>query len=166
MKPVFPQAIQIKLTPSYLLLGLLSGVSIACCAIILLQPMLLVIKLVIIVLFLASSVYFMLRDALLLLPWSWQKLEVDHKGELTISNKRGQQFQPALASSTFIHAACSLLNFKRLEFKYGGFRLALPPVILFEHANNRDELRRLRVWLRWFKHLEVDGQLDNQEDLI
>ncbi len=166
MRAILPKAIQIKLTPSYLLLGLLGGVSIACCVIILLQPMLLAIKLLIIVLILASSVYFILRDALLSLPWSWQKLEVNNKGELSISNKRGQQFQPALASSTFIHAACSLLNFKRPEFKYGGFRLALPPVILFEHANNRDELRRLRVWLRWFKHLEADDQIDNQEDLI
>ena len=166
MRAILPQAIQIKLTPSYLLLGLLSGISMACCAIILLQPIVLAIKLIIIALILLSSAYFICRDALLLLPWSWQKLEVDNKGELTISNKRGQQFQPTLASSTFIHAAYSLLNFKRPEFKYGGFRLALPPVILFEHANNRDELRRLRVWLRWFKHLEVDGQLDNQEDLI
>ena len=126
--------------------------------------MLLVIKLLIIVLIVVSNAYYIVRDALLLLPWSWQKLEVNNKGELTISNKRGQQFQPALASSAFIHAACSLLNFKRPEFKCGGFRLALPSVILFEHANNRDELRRLRVWLRWFKHLEVD--CDNQEDLI
>ena len=92
MKPVFPQATQIKLTRLYLLLGLLSGVSIACCTIILLQPMLLLTKIVIIALILASSVYFMLRDALLLLPWSLQKLKVDNKGELTISNKRGQQF--------------------------------------------------------------------------
>ena len=106
----------------------------------------------------------MLRDALLLLPWSWQKLEVNNKGELSISNKRGQQFQPALAASTFIHAACSLLNFQRSECKLGGFKLALPPVILFVHADNRDELRRLRVWLRWFKHLEADDQIDNQED--
>ena len=160
MRAILPKAIQIKLTPSYLLLGLLGGVSIACCAIILLQPMVLAIKLLIIALIVLSSAYFMLRDALLLLPWSWQKLEVNNKGELSISNRRGQRFQPALAASTFTHAACSLLNFKHPEFKYGGFRLALPPVILFEHANNRDELRRLRVWLRWFKHLEVDNQED------
>lgn len=160
MRAILPKAIQIKLTPSYLLLGLLGGVSIACCAIILLQPMVLAIKLLIIALIVLSSAYFMLRDALLLLPWSWQKLEVNNKGELSISNRRGQQFQPALAASTFIHAACSLLNFQRSECKLGGFKLALPPVILFEYANNRDELRRLRVWLRWFKHLEVDNQED------
>ena len=36
---------------------------------------------------------------------------------------------------------------------------ALPPVILLPNAEYADELRRLRVWLRWFKHAE------NQEDL-
>ena len=96
---------------------------------------------------LLSSNYFICRDALLLLPWSWQRLEVNNKGELTITNKRGQQFQPALAPSSFIHAACTILNFKRV-----GFNLAHLPVILMTSAENADELRRLRVWLRWFKH--------------
>ena len=147
MRAILPHAIQIKLRPSYLLLGLLSGVSIACCTIILLQPFSLLIKLLIITLMLLSSNYFICRDALLLLSWSWQRLEVNNKGELTITNKRGQQFQPALAPSSFIHAACTILNFKR-----AGFKLALLPVILMTSAENADELRRLRVWLRWFKH--------------
>lgn len=152
MPAILPQAIQIKLMPSQLLLGLLSGVSIACCAIILLQPIALAIKIIIVALILPSSAYFIARDALLLLPWSWQMLEVNTKGELTICNKRGQQFQPALASSTFIHAACTLLNFKS-----NGLKLALPPVILMTSANRRDESRRLRVWLRWFKHNSVEA---------
>jgi hypothetical protein len=76
-------------------------------------------------------------------------LEVNTKGELTIINRYGLQFQPALAPSTFIHAACKVLNFKNK-----GLKLALPPLILIANANNQDELRRLRVWLRWFKHQE------------
>jgi len=164
MKPVLQQTIQIKLTPPYLILGLLTSVSIACCAIVLLQPIALAIKLVIIALIVLSDVYYILRDALLLLPWSWQKLEVNHKGELIISNRRGQQFQPALDSNTLIHAACSILNFKRFEFKNGGLRLALPPVILLTNAENADELRKLRVWLRWFKHEKPHNQQDSQED--
>ena len=155
MRAVLPQAIQIKLLPSYLLLGLLSAVSIACCAIILLQPISPLIKLFIITLILLSSAYFSCRDALLLLPWSLQWLEVNHKGELTITDNRGQQFQPALAPSTFIHAACTILNFKRNHFKS-----ALPPIILFAHTNNQDELRRLRIWLRWFKRIELVNQKD------
>ena len=119
------------------------------------QKILLAVKLVIIVLILASSVYFILRDALLVLPWSWQMVEVDNKGELTIINKRGQQFQPALASSTFIHAASIMLNFKRNVFRFG-----LQPIILFSNSENENELRRLRAWLRWFKRTELHSQDD------
>ena len=58
MKPVFPQVIHIQLMPSYLLLGLLSGVSIACCWIVLQQAIPVDIKLVIIALIVVSSAYF------------------------------------------------------------------------------------------------------------
>ena len=161
MKPAFPQVIHIQLMPSYLLLGLLSGISIACCWIVLQQAISVDIKLVIVVLIVVSSAYFIVRDALLLLPWSWKILEVDHKGELIIVNQGGQQFQPALAASCFIHEACTILNFKYNGFKYNVFRLGLQPVILFNRRKNDNELRRLRVWLCWFKH----GKSHNQEDL-
>jgi tellurite resistance protein TehA-like permease len=143
------QPIQIKLMPSTLLLGLLLAISMLACAIMASLPMALYFKLVIIALILVSSAYFILRDALLMLPWSWQMVDVNSKGELTISNKRGEQFQPALAANSFIHAACTILNFKRV-----GFKIALIPVTLFSSAESENELRRLRVWLRWFKHQE------------
>ena len=153
--------IHIELMPSKLLLGLLLAISMVACAIIVSLPMALYLfnplttKLVIIALILLTSAYFILRDVLLRLPNSWKTIDVDNKGELTMTNKSGQQFQPALASSSFIHAACTILNFKR-----NGFKFALAPVILMASADNENELRRLRVWLRWFKHQE-----SNQEDL-
>ena len=151
MRAVLPQAIQITLLPSYLILGLLGGVSIACCLILLSLPILFIIRLVIIALIFASSGYFIARDAMLLLPSSWQMLEVDIKGELTLTNKRGQTFQPRLAASSFIHAKLVILNFQRESFK-----LALPSVIFVLNQQDTkhkiEEIRRLRVYLRWFKH--------------
>ena len=149
------QPIHIKLLPSKLLLGLLLAISIVACAIIVSLPIALDLlnsfttKLLIIALILVSSAYFIMRDALLMLPWSWKTIDVDNKGGLKITNKRGQVFQPTLAPSSFIHAACTILNFKR-----DGFKLALTPVILFSSAESENEVRRLRVWLRWFKHQE------------
>lgn len=105
----------------------------------------------------ASSIYFILRDALLMLPWSWQVLELDTKGQLTVVDRRGQKFQPALAENTFIHTKLLILNFKR-----EGSKLALPPVIFLFTQANTDNLRRLRVWLRWAKH----NQTLHQEDLV
>lgn len=82
-------------------------------------------------------------------------LEVDSKGNLTLINKNGEKFKLTPATISFIHEGCSVLNFKRV-----GFSFALPPVILLPNAKYADELRRLRVWLRWFKLAE------NQEDLV
>ena len=144
------QAIHIKLKPSKLLLGLLLTISIVACVIIVSLPIVLYLKLVIIALILLTSAYFILRDVLLRLPNSWKTIDVDNKGELTMTNKSGKQFQPTLASSSFIHAACTILN-----FKIKGFNFVSPAVILFANANNQHELRRLRVWLRWFKHDKI-----------
>ena len=135
------------------MLSILCAISMLCCWILLVLPMATTLKFMAIVLVLVSSIYFILRDALLLLPWSWQFLEIDSKGKLTLINQRGQQFQPALANSTFIHAKLVILNFKR-----NGYRLALPPVILL--MANIDEVRRLRVWLGWAKQHTTQYQED------
>ncbi len=153
MKPILHQAIHIKFKPSTLMLSILCAISMLCCWILLVLPMATTLKLMAIMLVLVSSIYFILRDTLLLLPWSWQFLEIDSKGKLTLINQRGQQFQPALANSTFIHAKLVILNFKR-----NGYRLALPPVILL--MANIDEVRRLRVWLRWAKQQNTQYQGD------
>lgn len=143
MRHALPQVIHIKLMPSNLLLGLIGAISIACCLILLRLPISLFIKLAIIALILVSSTFFILRDALLRLPNSWKTIDVDNKGALTMTNKSGQKFQLKPAPNSFIHAAYTILNFKRERLKF------VPPVILLPSAENADELRRLRVWLRW-----------------
>lgn len=153
MRPVFAQSIHIKLKPSNVLLGLVGGVSIVACLILLGLPISLYIKFAVIALIIASSAYFIARDVLLLLPWSWRIAEVDSKGKLVMINNRGQQFQPSLAASSFIHEAFTILNFNRKNF-----RLTLPPLILFTNNHQKSELRRLRVWLRWFKHDQTHHQ--------
>ncbi len=141
------QPIHIKLKRSNLTLGLLLGVSIACCFILPALQLSLMIKLATIFLIMISSGYLIWRDALLMLPWSWQVLGVNAKGELSITNNRGEVFQPALAINSFIHANLVILNFKR-----NGFKFASAPVIVWVSQENEHELRRFRVWLRWFKH--------------
>jgi hypothetical protein len=157
MKPILHQAIRIQMKPSKLMLGLLSLISIICCWILLALAMAPVIKFMGLFLVVASSIYFILRDALLMLPWSWQVLELDTQGQLTLIDRRGEKSQPALADNTFIHPMLMILNFKR-----EGAKPALTPVIFLFTQTNTDELRRLRVWLRWAKH----NQQPNQEDLV
>jgi hypothetical protein len=128
-------------------------ISIISCWILIVAPIPLAIKWVTILLVVASNLYFVLRDALQILPWSWHVLELNNKGQLSLINRRGQQFQPQLAESTFIHAQLTIINFKRK-----GYRLGLPPVILLETQGSKDEVRRLRVWLRWAKQHSVQYQ--------
>lgn len=146
MRPSLTQTISIKMLPSKLMLGLIMLVSIISCVILWFLPILLAIKLAAMSVVLLSSVYYSLRDALLLLPWSWQSLEVNSKAQLIVINKRGRAFLPALHESTFVHAKLCILNFKSEPFKLG-----LPPVVLLSNAQNLDEIRRLRVWLKWTK---------------
>ncbi len=151
MKSILHQAIRIQLKPSQLMWVLQALISIISCWILIVVPIPLAIKLVMIVLVVASSLYFVLRDTLQILPWSWQVLELNNKGQLSLINRRGQQFQPALAESTFIHAQLTIINFKRKGYRWG-----LPPVILLadlvnKDIANEDQVRRLRVWLRWAK---------------
>lgn len=161
MKPILNQSIHIELKPSALILSLLSLISIVCSWILLALPIAPTIKLVLIAWVNGSSLYFILRDGLQMLPWSWQGLELDTKGQLTMTNQRGQQHQPLLSESTFIHAKVTILNFKREGIGFG-----LPPLILFANQANTEEVRRLRVWLRWAKHQGLQYQHQQpQEDL-
>lgn len=160
MKPILSKSIVIQLAPSPLLLGLLLLVATASAIIILFVPIMLAIKCAVFVLISASTAYFIGRDALLMLPWSWQTIEVDVKGELKLTNKKQEVFKPQIAATSFTHQHLTILNFKR-----NGLKLALPPILLLpnfsakekyckddgESADN-DELRRLRVWMRLFKH--------------
>ena len=141
------QAIAIEFQPSKLLLGLLCAISIVCCVILAQLPVSIPIKLVLIVFVLASSIYFALRDALLRLPQSWQSAEVSSQGKLKLTNKRGDVFEPKLSASSLIHNLLTILNFERI-----GFKKRLSPAILLTNVENQEELRKLRVWLRWWKH--------------
>ena len=150
MKTLFTKPIVIQLLPSLLLLGLLVTVATVSSLVLLTMSMILPIKLTIFGLVIVSTGYFIMRDALLVLPWSWQTIVVDTKGVLTLTNNRQQHIKPLLASTSFTHQYCIILNMKRK-----GLRLAMPPVLLLSNVASsdelKDELRRLRVWLRLFK---------------
>ncbi|MES2636900.1 MAG: hypothetical protein V4605_06195 [Pseudomonadota bacterium] len=165
MKPILTKAvlskpIVIQLLPSTLLLGLLVAVATISAVIILISTIILPIKYAVFVLIIISTIYYVMRDALLMLPWSWQKIEIDMKGVLNLTNKKQQKTQPQLEFTSFIHQYLTILNFKRQ-----GVRLSLPPVLLLPNRSHdlayQDALRRLRVWMRFFKHDKV-----NQDNFV
>lgn len=146
-----------ELQPSYLLLGLLLGIAILACASVIIVGIPFGIKLCLLAIIIFACVYFVLRDALLVLPWSWQLVEVDTTGELRLTNQRDQQYLPALHASTFIHPWLIILNVNN-DDKRKWFHLALNPVLVF--PNVKEAHRQLRVWLKWWPH-SGDGTDDN-----
>ena len=139
------QAIALELRPSKLLLGLLCAISMASCAILAQLPLSIFIKLALMALVVISTAYFALRDAWLCLPSSWKRIEVSSQGALKLINNRGESVEPTMAASTLIHSFMTILNFKNWR---------LPPLILFTNAANQEELRKLRVWLRWYSAIK------------
>lgn len=107
MQSSLSHTISVKILPSKLMLGLIVLVSIISCVILWFLPILFAIKLAAISVVLLSSVYYSLRDALLLLPWSWQCLEVNNKVQLTVINKRGEDFLPELHESSVYMQHCA-----------------------------------------------------------
>ena len=146
-KAVLPKSIVIQLLPSTLLLGLLAAVATVSAMIILQLPITWLIKCAAVLLVTATSVYFILRDALLMLPWSWRRLEVDVTGVLKLTNKKQQVIKTQLAASTFTHEYLTILNFERV-----GLNWLFPPVLLLNDFPEKNALRQLRVWIRVFKH--------------
>ena len=111
MKTLFTKPIVIQLLPSPLLLGLLLAVASISSLVLLVIAIDLWIKLILFLVINLSTAYFMGRDALLTLPWSWQSVVVDGKGTMTLTNKRHKFIDPPLACTTFIHEYLTILNF-------------------------------------------------------
>ena len=145
------QAIEITFKPSLLLLGLLLSIAIVSAIIIATLPAIFLVKLVIIVLIVFTSLYYILRDSLYLLPWSWQRINVNRSGELILMNRRGQAFRPTIHASSFVSAQLIVLNFEKNSITKGFFN-HLPSLILLLNATDAEQHRLLRVWLRWWKH--------------
>jgi toxin CptA len=158
------QAIKITLKPLLLLLGLLSSISILSVAAAVVLPISFLLKCLMVVTIVCLTFYYILRDALLLLPRSWKTLEVNSGGELRLTNSSGQQFVPMLDATTFIHPWLVVINLKNPIEGRGLLKVRLPSVVLFLDAlyteSASDQHRQLRVWLRWWRHDSLDESSD------
>ncbi len=109
------------------------------------------------ILLLATTIYHLLRDGLRKLPDAWKTLQITAQGELKLTDMAGRSYTPVLANSTWIHPWLTILSFKK-SHDQGFWQPGLPPLILL--ACGLDDCRKLRVWLRWWRHQEVEGLVD------
>jgi len=156
MKTKTVPAIYLKLKPSYWILGCYVLVSILGLLSLLLATLPLLLKCVIAITVIIATIYTILQDVLLCLPWSWQLVEVTSQGQVRVHNQRGDMFEVALRASTVSHPWLTILRFNRLAYRHG-LRNSL--MITTWNVQDQQQYRRLRVWLNWGKPNAVPNQL-------
>jgi toxin CptA len=91
----------------------------------------------------ASLVYFMARDALLHAADSIVALEIRERGGIACRTRRGDWHECDLLGSTFVSPLVTVVGLRPTG------RRRTRHVVLVPDNVQRDEFRRLRVWLRW-----------------
>lgn len=148
MKTRTVPAIHLMLKPSYEILGCYVLVSILSLLGLVLTTLPIAVKSVIVILVIIATIYTILQDALLSLPWSWQLVEVTSHGQVRVHNQRGDMFEGRLVASTVCHPWLTILRFKRLA-EQNGLRDSV--MITAWSIQDQQQYRKLRVWLNWGK---------------
>jgi len=138
------------LKPSRQLLALLVLAGASASLIVMIMPLGLWVKLIGSFVIATSTAYFVARDALLVLPWSWQGIDLNGKGELFFFTQDGAKRKARVETTSFVAAYMTLLNIT-LETS----RWRRHAVILTDSAHS-EEFRKFRVWLRWGMPLEPE----------
>jgi len=143
MKPI-----QLDFKPSMLASALFTLMSLGAFSIVILLAFSWQIKLLLCVLIMASAIYTLLCHSLLLLPWSCVGLKVSIKNQLQLVLKNGDVLDVIAQSNSVVTPYLTVLNsrIKDAGLVHGLFHQHL---IIFPDAVNADDLRKLRVWLRW-----------------
>lgn len=94
-----------------------------------------------------AALYVIFRDALLGLPWSWQKVCVLPSGVVKLYTAT-QAIEVELLNSSVNHPYLVVLNFKHAG-KLFGYQQAV--YLTHIRVQNPERLRQLRVWLNWRK---------------
>ena len=138
------------LKPSRQLFAAFALAGVSATLIVVSMPLVLWVKLIGCFVIPTSTAYFIARDALLVLPWSWQSIELNAKGELFFFTKDGAKRKARVETTSFVAAYMTLLNIT-LEAS----RWCRHAVILTDSADS-EEFRKFRVWLRWGIPLEPE----------
>lgn len=161
MKTRIVPAIHVVLQPSYIILGCYAFVSILSLVSVMQTSFSILFKCAIAFAVIIATIYTILLDVLLTLPWSWTLVEVTSQGKMRVHNRRGDMFEVVLLASSVSHPWLTILRFKRLGYLHGwSNRLMLTAW----QVRDQQQYRKLRVWLNWGKtdakhqsHQPLDG---------
>ena len=96
--------------------------------------------------------YFVMRDALLSLPWSWQLLQITKEGECRLIQKDGVNFLVNIKADSFVSAYLTILHIALPEYRWYEFWKHRYVILLQDHTD-AESFRKLRVYLRWNRNV-------------
>ncbi|MEZ0231267.1 MAG: protein YgfX [Methylophilaceae bacterium] len=146
--------IALDLTPSYYMVAILAIASFLAASVVMFMPLHILLKLFVLGLVVAATIFHIMRDALLVLPQSPQKIEVNNRNALYISDKSGNRYAAAILSSSFVASYLTILNLK-ISGKFWS-----RSIILMPDSASSAEFRQLRVWLKWSDQEALDDVPD------
>ena len=106
--------------------------------------------------------YLILRDALLRLQQSWQRIEVNDKGQLRLTQRSGNTMDAKVSVASFVTSYLTILHVQPANKSWLSCLDSLflagsgAPILLPDSANEED-FRQLRVWLRWWRHSQTEN---------
>ena len=149
--------IKFNFKPSYYLLSILSLASALSMLLIACMPLLLWIKALLVLLVIFSSAFYIAKDALGLLPWSWVALEIDSQHQFQLTAKNGMQHIVTVLPESLVSSYLIVLQ---LKVEQCFLRKSL---ILLADSADFDDLRHLRVWLKWASHRSNDAHAELED---
>lgn len=135
--------IGLDLKPSYLLAMIFAGAALGACLILAYMPLALWIKLVLAAAALITGLYHILQDALLVMPRSVIRLELNSKGKFHLVRRNEEKMVAGILPSSFVMPYLTILNLSNGQLFSGR------SVVITPDRVDQDSFRRLRVWLRW-----------------
>lgn len=138
--------IHVNLQPSYLLAAIL--IASHCMAIIIIWLLALAIanKILVTIVITFSCVYYLRQDALLLANNAVIAFELFEKMQSKITTRSGKSIQCLIIPDSFVTSTLTVIIFK-LEKPL--WLLNFYSVVILPDRIEKNEFRRLRIWLRW-----------------
>lgn len=143
MKPI-----QVDFKPSTRFIGLFATASAAACIVLATMTIVWPIKAMAALLLITCASYAILYHGLKCLPDSVVSIRVDVKNELYILYKSGKEQRVTVAANTTVTPYLVVLNVNSVSNAWWKRLFGISIIILPDHAD-ADDLRQLRVWLKW-----------------
>jgi toxin CptA len=156
--------ITLILQPSKILAVLLVCSGLFFTVLLLLVPAPLLLQVILLLMILVATSYFVLRDALLKLSWSWKMVALDKAGKWKFTQQDGLDISVNILPDSFVSAYLTVLHVTPLNHRW--FEIWQHRYVLLLQGNTKAEFfRKLRVSLLWGRYIKENPHSAMADDV-